>query len=169
MSSPSHVSNHSFMLEAYMLLKEQHEELCTHLEQIRTQKTLTSSTRCSSTSSSQSSSQSSTSAPSSPLESPCLGSARRQHCRPKAQCSGWYDAAGVLDTIVDEDTLDEISSDEKRLFDVNEGIKRALTELLNSDVVRGDKSMRMWAQTRLMETERELRTRRRRRSPACME
>ncbi|PHH62314.1 hypothetical protein CDD81_7234 [Ophiocordyceps australis] len=165
MASASHFSNHSFMLEAYLLLKEQHEELSTHLEQIRTQKASAASTRSSSTSSSQSS----TSAPSSPLESPCPSSSRRQHCRAKAQCSGWHDAAAALGTIVDEDTLDEISSEEKRLFDVNEGIKHALTELLNSDVVRGDKSMRMWAQTRLMETERELRSRRRRRSPACME
>ncbi|GAO19540.1 hypothetical protein UVI_02061830 [Ustilaginoidea virens] len=78
-------------------------------------------------------------------------------------------AVDTLDTIIDEETIHEISVEEKRLFDVNESIKRALTELLNCDTVRGDNSMRMWAQARLMETEKELRSGRRRKSSPCME
>jgi len=40
-----------------------------------------------------------------------------------------------------------------------------ILELLNCDAVRNDITTRMWAQTRLMETEKELRSGRRRRSP----
>ncbi|KAG8410310.1 hypothetical protein J3459_017201 [Metarhizium acridum] len=68
-----------------------------------------------------------------------------------------------------KETIHAISAEEQRLFDVNESIKRALTELLNCDAVRGNNSMRMWAQARLMETEKELRSGRRRRSSPCME
>lgn len=74
----------------------------------------------------------------------------------------------MLDTIPDEETMRAISAEERRLFDVNESIKRALTEMLNCDIVRSDASMRMWTQTRLMEAEKELRSGRRRRSP-CRE
>jgi hypothetical protein len=47
---------------------------------------------------------------------------------------------------------------------VNESIKRVLTELLNCDTVRDDRALRTWVQCRLMDTEKELRTGRRRRS-----
>lgn len=65
---------------------------------------------------------------------------------------------------MDEDTVYEISAEEQRLLEVNESIKRALTELLNCDTVRSDHGVRMWVQTRLMETEKELRSGRRRKS-----
>ena len=55
---------------------------------------------------------------------------------------------------------------EQKLFDVNEGIKRSLTELLNCESVRTDKTLRTMVQCRLMETEKELRSGRRRRSAA---
>ncbi|KAJ6437256.1 Tyrosine-tRNA ligase [Purpureocillium lavendulum] len=138
MAAPSRTHNYGFALEKYMLLQEQHEELCHHLQQIRPRQYSTSSI------STRSSSVSST-------------SPRRRHSRSgRMRCSGAADAG--LDTIVDEETLYEISAEEQRLFDVNESIKRALTELLNCDTVRCDKSMRMWAQARLMETEKELRS-----------
>jgi hypothetical protein len=89
-----------------------------------------------------------------------------------ARCSGWQDArrrSEALDTIVDEDTVFEISPEEQRLCDVNEGIKRALTEMLNCETVRNDMNMRMWVQTRLMETEKELRTGRRRKGSSSSE
>jgi len=70
----------------------------------------------------------------------------------------------TLDTIPDEETMEEISVEERRLFDVDEGIKRALTELLNCESVRSNQSMRLWVQSRLMETEKELRSGRRRRT-----
>ncbi|KAK4224683.1 hypothetical protein QBC38DRAFT_12435 [Podospora fimiseda] len=58
----------------------------------------------------------------------------------------------------------ELAVEEAKLCDVNEGIKRALTELLNCEDVRSDRAFRTWVQSRLMDTERELRSRRRRRS-----
>jgi hypothetical protein len=69
-----------------------------------------------------------------------------------------------LEPVLDEELIDEMRADEQKLCDVNEGMKRALTELLNSEAVRKDRTMRTWVQTRLMDTERELRTGRRRRS-----
>jgi hypothetical protein len=60
----------------------------------------------------------------------------------------------------------EVEAEEQRLSSVNEGIKRALTELLNCEAVRADRSLRMWVQCRLMETEKELRSGRRKRSAA---
>lgn len=70
----------------------------------------------------------------------------------------------TLDTVMDESTIAEVAAEESRLGDVNEGIKRALTELLNCSTVRGDRAFRTWVQCRLMDTEKELRTGRRRRS-----
>lgn len=66
--------------------------------------------------------------------------------------------------MLDESLIEEMAAGEQRLSDVNEGLKRALTELLNCDTVRKDQAMRTWVQTRLMDTERELRSGRRRRS-----
>lgn len=69
-----------------------------------------------------------------------------------------------METVLDESTLNEVALEEAKLVDVNEGIKRALTELLNCRAVRGDRILRTWVQRRLMETEKELRLGRRRRS-----
>ncbi|KAF7538876.1 hypothetical protein G7Z17_g12561 [Cylindrodendrum hubeiense] len=164
MASASH--NYSFALEKYMLLQEQHQELSGHLDQIRPQhagftRSLHSTPSSSPTRSSSSSSVSSV--PSSPRRH--SRSSERRH-RSHARCSGWDDAhrGNELTTIVDEETLCEISAEEQRLSDVNESIKRALTELLNCSTVRSDRSFRMWVQARLMETEKELRSGRRRRS-----
>ncbi|KAM4057447.1 hypothetical protein HRG_010816 [Hirsutella rhossiliensis] len=158
MLSPDQVPECVFALEEYMLLQEQHEELSTHLQQIRPRQSSVSSISTRSSSSS-----SSYSPPSPNLPSRTSG---RHHTRPRARCSGWRKPVCgpvALDTIIDEETLHEISAEEQRLFALNESIKRALTELLNTDTVRGDNSMRMWAQARLMETEKELRSGRRRR------
>jgi len=69
-----------------------------------------------------------------------------------------------METIPDEMLLDQVALEEAKLCDVNEGIKRALTELLNCEAVRADRAFRTWVQCRLMDTERELRSGRRRRS-----
>lgn len=58
----------------------------------------------------------------------------------------------------------EMASEEARLFTINEGIKRSLTELLNCETTRSDQSFRQWIMSRLMEVEKELRVGRRRRS-----
>lgn len=50
---------------------------------------------------------------------------------------------------------------ERKLHDVNQQIKTALTDLLNCESVRGDRLYRAWVQRRLMEAEREMRQGRR--------
>ena len=152
--------SYNFVMQKYLLLLEQHQEVATHLEQIRPRKTSITST---STRSSSVSSATST--------SPKRTSRDRRHGR-RARGGGFdsaYQTTDPLDTILDEETLYVISAEEQRLFDVNEGIKRALMELLNCDTVRGDASMRSWAQGRLLETEKELRSGRRRLSSATVD
>lgn len=156
-------------MQKYLLLQEQHEELSSHLEQIRPRQSSISS--ASTISSSESSPNHQTPATS---YTPRQHSRRadRKHSKGQARCSGWGDnrrGSVILDTIPDEETMYEISTEEQRLLDVNESIKRALTELLNCDMVRNNMSMRMWAQGRLMEAEKELRSGRRRRSSPCRE
>ncbi|PTB68442.1 hypothetical protein BBK36DRAFT_1104824, partial [Trichoderma citrinoviride] len=156
---------YAYTLQKYLRLQQQHEQLCSNLEQIRPR---TASTGTLSTISSPSTSpvRSSIHAlAASPISAPApssrrhsrSGSSRRASRHPRC----FEDS---LDTIVDEDTIYQISAEEQRLSDVNESIKRALTELLNCDAVRSDMTTRMWAQARLMETEQELRSGRRRRS-----
>lgn len=57
-----------------------------------------------------------------------------------------------------------IDQDSHVSYDVNHNLKSSLTALLNSEVVREDETIRVWAQTRLMEAERELRRQRRRKA-----
>ncbi|KAH6951157.1 hypothetical protein BKA56DRAFT_711815 [Ilyonectria sp. MPI-CAGE-AT-0026] len=95
----------------------------------------------------------------------------RRHSQAHARCSGWDDVhrrSDGHDTIPDEEALYEGSTGEQRLFDINLNIKRELTELLNCENVRSDTAFRMWVQTRLMETEKELRSGRRRQSSASL-
>jgi len=61
-----------------------------------------------------------------------------------------------LPTIITESLLGEIEEDEMKLKDVNQQIKSTLTALLNCESVRGDRRYRNWVQTRLMDTEQEL-------------
>ncbi|TQV95373.1 hypothetical protein V2A60_009590 [Cordyceps javanica] len=161
--------NYTFAMQKYLLLQEQHAELSTHLQQIRPRQ----SSLCSGASTA-SSPESSPNRAEPSLSYPVARSSPRKRSRTgQARCSGWSADArrgsAVLDTIPDEETMQAISAEEQRLFDVNESIKRALTEMLNCDIVRADSSMRMWTQTRLMEAEKELRSGRRRRSSPCRE
>jgi hypothetical protein len=55
-------------------------------------------------------------------------------------------------------------SPEETLYEINQQIKSTLTELLNCEGVKHDKSYRQWVQGRLMDAEMELRRQRRRRS-----
>lgn len=156
---------YNFVLQKYLLLQEQHEELSNHLEQIRPRQPSVSSASTTSSSPDISPNRLEYIVPT--AHSGHSRRADRARARAQARCSGWINnrrGSVVLDTIPDEDTLDEISAEEQQLLDVNESIKRALTELLNSDIIRKDMSMRMWAQSRLMEAEKELRSGRRRRS-----
>lgn len=67
--------------------------------------------------------------------------------------------------LVDRERPSAVSA-QKSLYEVNMGIKRALMELLNCDIVCCNRSMRMWAQERLFLTEMELRAGRRSMSPS---
>ncbi|KAK2008279.1 hypothetical protein LZ32DRAFT_540254 [Colletotrichum eremochloae] len=152
----------NFALQQYLTLHSQHEELRQHLDQIRPM------TTCS-TSLSSSPSVSPTRSTCSPFgQYPNASSGgRRHHGRsdrrpslpgPKARRNS------SLAPIADETTIWAVAEEERRLFDVNEGMKRALMELLNCEQVRSDSSFRMWVQCRLMDTEKELRSERRRKS-----
>lgn len=74
-----------------------------------------------------------------------------------------------LERVLDERALCEIMEEEQKLFNVNECMKRTLTEMLNCEDARSDPSFRMWVQCRLMETEKELRLERKRRSSSGMD
>lgn len=155
------VSSHHYTLamQEYMDLQVQRDELSTYLDQIRPSLSLSTSN-----STIYSPSTSPTRSSRSSSSSGRRHSGSKHHSRAHARCSGWDARSDTLDTIPDEETMGEIAIEERRLFDVDEGIKRALTELLNCDSVRSDHSMRLWVQSRLMETEKELRSCRRRRN-----
>ncbi|KAF6827161.1 hypothetical protein CMUS01_02291 [Colletotrichum musicola] len=151
----------SFALQRYLALHSQHEELRQHLDQIRP----ASATCCSSTSLASSPSVSPTRGTYSPFgpQYPSSGG-RRHHSRRSSLSSSKARRSSSLAPIADETTIWAVAEEEQRLFDVNEGMKRALMELLNCEQVRSDGSLRMWVQCRLMDTEKELRSERRRKS-----
>ncbi|KAK1997353.1 hypothetical protein LX36DRAFT_681799 [Colletotrichum falcatum] len=155
----------NFALQQYLVLHSQHEKLRQHLDQIRPMTTASCSTSSLSSSPSVSPTRGSTCSPFGQYPNASSGS-RRHHGRsgcpslsgPKARRSS------SLAPIADETTIWAVAEEERRLFDVNEGMKRALMELLNCEQVRSDSSFRMWVQCRLMDTEKELRSERRRKS-----
>ncbi|KAH8687434.1 hypothetical protein BGZ60DRAFT_363240 [Tricladium varicosporioides] len=61
-----------------------------------------------------------------------------------------------LPAVINETILEEIEEEESKLKDVNQQIKSTLTDLLNCKGVRSDQRYRTWVQTRLMDTEKEL-------------
>ena len=158
-------------LQKYLLLQEQHEALRQHLDVIRLPYSSTRTIR--------------STAPNSPAVSPPLGPlspfapnhssfrARRSSSPKEAPrrpslpnqlqpTYGFHASAIAAD--MDESTAASLASEEAKLFDINEGIKRTLTELLNCETVRSDRVFRTWVQHRLMNAEKELRSGRRRRS-----
>lgn len=166
MASAATYHGHSYTeaMQEYMDLQFIRNELCVHLDQLRPGSLSAVTSNSSNYSSPATSPTRSSSSSSSSSRRRHSRSGERRHHKAHARCSGWDDASETLHTIPDEETLEEISVEEKRLFDVDESIKRALTELLNCEGVRHDRSMRLWVQSRLMETEKELRSGRRRRS-----
>ncbi|KUI63187.1 hypothetical protein VP1G_10309 [Cytospora mali] len=169
-SLPRH--NRELTLRRYMLLQDEHEFIRRHLDEL----------------SATSSASGATGATTSPAPSPTRpaghgplpghtrsdSAARRasmpQYDAPRPRFHrrgggvGGARAAVRAETMVDSATLAELASEEAKLATVNEGIKRALTELLNCEAARSDKAFRSFCMTRLMETEQELRSGRRRRS-----
>ncbi|KAI0017422.1 hypothetical protein F4780DRAFT_782282 [Xylariomycetidae sp. FL0641] len=152
--------NMDFAMQKYLLLHNQHEELQQHLYELCPSYT-TSSTRR--TSPSVSPTRSFGSSPS-PRMSPARSRNHRRPSNSPTMGSRYGSSPTQLAPVLDESLVDEVSAGRQKLSDLNEGIKRALTEMLNCDSVRRDGAMRIWVQSRLMDTERELRSGRRRRS-----
>lgn len=153
--------DYTHAMQEYMDLQVQRDELSNYLDQIRPSSISATISTLSSPSTSPTRSSRSSSSSSSRRS---VSGGGKHHSRSYARRSGWDMHSETLGTIPDEETMDEIAVEERRLFDVDESIKRALTELLNCDSVRSDRSMRLWIQSRLMETEKELRSCRRRRN-----
>ncbi|KAG8169027.1 hypothetical protein KVR01_001776 [Diaporthe batatas] len=159
-SLPQH--NRELTLRRYMLLQDEHESIRQHLDQISTP---SSSTPTNSTTSP-------TLGPTRPSCHVRTDSAARRASMPQYDMPRprFHRRAGArlisaeLEMSSDPATLAQIASEEAKLLSVNEGIKRALTELLNCETVRSDQAFRSFCMTRLMETEQELRGGRRRRS-----
>ncbi|TLD33899.1 hypothetical protein PspLS_01603 [Pyricularia sp. CBS 133598] len=159
-----HPHNLDLNLAKYRLLESQHEALLSHLDSLQLARRP----------SSQGSSGSSPPSFSSRRSSSASSYYRRRYHSSSARSSTVGGAtspvhimsAGPLETVPDGDEVCLFGEDERRLFDVNEAIKRSLTELLNCEQARADAGFRTQIQSRLMEAERELRTGRRRRSCA---
>lgn len=167
--SPRMDHSGGFAMQKYFLLAEQHEELRANLESIRASAYYPSmSTTASSNSYASTPAVSPTRGSCSPFGAypPSSSSSSRHHSRrsslagpPKTRRN-----STALTTLADESILFQLAEEEQRMFDVNEAMKRALTELLNGDQARSDRTFRNWVQCRLMETEKELRSERRRKS-----
>ncbi|KAH8896450.1 hypothetical protein GQ53DRAFT_779028 [Thozetella sp. PMI_491] len=163
--------NRDLALQKYLLLQDQHESLRQHLDELRPLYPSSQSERSISLSVTPSGSptRSGTSASpfasgqTSPRSPPPAGRQRPHHRRSSLPVtSQTHMCPPGLETVLE--ATNELAAEEAKLFDVNEGIKRALTELLNCEAVRSDRALRTWVQCRLMDTEKELRSGRRRRS-----
>lgn len=158
--------NRELTLRRYLLLQEEHESVRKHLDELSSTTTTSPTTA-------------------SPATSPTRGATGRRHHRrtesgTRRASIPQFDAPRpvfrsrssgadknipiVLTTTADAITLTEMANEEAKLFGINEGIKRSLTELLNCETVRSDQAFRQWIMSRLMEVEKELRVGRRRRS-----
>ncbi len=165
--------NRDLALQKYLLLHDQHELLRQHLDELRPLNYSSPSGKIATASSTPSASPTRAMTHTlSPFSSSQMASRspqtayrhRRHHRRSSLPVTSRDTvAASGLETVL-EVTTTELEAEEAKLFDVTEGIKRALTELLNCETVRCDCSLRTWVQCRLMDTEKELRSGRRRRS-----
>ncbi|OTB00964.1 hypothetical protein M426DRAFT_323853 [Hypoxylon sp. CI-4A] len=161
-TSPDLATSHNtdFAMQRYLLLHNQHEELRQYMHDLCPSYTMSSTAA---TSPSVSPTRSFSGSPTLKL-SPSPPRNHRRSPMNSIRSPGHHCSQTQLEPVLDESLIEEMAAGEQKLFDVNEGIKRALTELLNCDTVRKDQGMRTWVQTRLMDTERELRCGRRRRS-----
>ncbi|KAI1183697.1 hypothetical protein F5B17DRAFT_434336 [Nemania serpens] len=164
--------NLDFAMQEYLLLHDQYEELCQRLHELSPTSSLSPATSSMSLAPSPSTrgfmGRDDPSSPPLPLRdhqqrttSYTWMSSSPAHHHARVSQRSPLSRDGLL-------VPGDAAAGDRKLFDVNEGMKRALTELLNCDVVRHDRAKRTWVQTRLMETERELRRERRRRSSAAM-
>ncbi|KAH8911649.1 hypothetical protein BR93DRAFT_962886 [Coniochaeta sp. PMI_546] len=172
-AAPIH-HNRDLALQKYLLLQEEHDHLRQHLDSVHnlqpSRNIIPNSPPVSPTVATYPSSSSSTQTTPYQSRSPSLtrvhGQGQHRSSLPAvaSRPASCVAATTSLETVIDESTIAELATEEVRLCHVNECIKRVLTELLNCDSVRDDRAMRTWVQCRLMDTEKELRTGRRRRS-----
>ncbi|TVY17145.1 hypothetical protein LARI1_G005298 [Lachnellula arida] len=160
----------AFALQKYLLLHAQHDALQKHLSHITTSlpEPASSSPEPSPDRYRQGSISSSAGSDSSYLSSSPPSHPSHHHRSgsipfPPPQRPVLRSRRSSLPTVITGSLLDEIEEDEIKLKDVNQQIKSTLTALLNCESVRGDKRYRNWIQTRLMDTEQELKQRRTRR------
>ncbi|KAI1737971.1 hypothetical protein F4680DRAFT_426695 [Xylaria scruposa] len=153
---PAANHNLDFAMQEYLSLHDQREELCQRLHE------LCPSSSSSSTTTTLSSLASTT------ATSPSVSPTRSFLGRDGSSSSSMLTPSSSRPDfrVQNESLVGEVAAGKQKLYDVNEGMKRALTELLNCEAVRQDRVMRTWVQTRLLETEKELRRGRRRRSSA---
>lgn len=178
-SLPRH--NRELTLRRYLLLQEEHEIIRHHLDELSAcstpSTTATTSPVASPTrgaighSRQHRRSDSATRRASAPQFNASRGPARSRTSGrgPQRAPMGLITSADKLVIMEGEDpvmdaAMVEMASEEARLFTINEGIKRSLTELLNCETTRSDQTFRQWVMSRLMEVEQELRVGRRRRS-----
>lgn len=151
----------AFALQKYLLLHSQHDALQKHLNQVTA--TIPSSPT-SPTDRHRNSSISSTSSIGSDRSFSPLSSTRTTRARRDSLPSSFghmqhfhrETRINSLPVVVDETMIEEIEEEEQKLKNVNQQIKTTLTDLLNCESVKSDLRYRKWVQTRLMDTEREL-------------
>ncbi|KAF7880713.1 uncharacterized protein EAF01_011982 [Botrytis porri] len=148
----------AFALQKYLLLHSQHDALQKHINKVTASipESPTGYTDRQRNSSVSSDSSFASDASISPLSRrgslpPSFGHTQHLHREERINS---------LPAIVDETVIEVIEEDEQKLKNVNQQIKTALTDLLNCESVKGDVRYRKWVQTRLMDTERELKERR---------
>jgi len=146
---------HDLALQKYLLLHEQHESLRQHLDELRPPRQSSICTPIS---------PSPTTSPVRRSHSPDESRGQPQHGFSLPERKGSYPGSAGPDLDSLHPPAAAVAVEEAKLCVVNEGMKRALTELLNCDTVRADRALRTWVQCRLLDTERELRSGRRRRS-----
>ncbi|KAB8290221.1 hypothetical protein EYC80_011090 [Monilinia laxa] len=149
----------AFALQKYLLLHSQHDALQKHLTQVTASMPESPTDRHRNSSvSSDSSNGSDTSL--STLSQPITSTRSRRETLPSTfghmQHFPREHRINSLPAVIDETVVEEIEEDEQKLKNVNQQIKTTLTDLLNCESVRGDLRYRKWVQTRLMDTEREL-------------
>jgi len=157
-TSPHRNEERGLALQKYLLLHSQHDALQKHLAQITTSMPPTPTTspsrspdrlRYGSFCSSPSTDDDYLS--SSPPTQNHRRSGSMQVQRPTIRTR-----RSSLPAVIDETIIGKIAEDEMQLKNVNQQIKSTLTDLLNCESVRRDPRYRMWVQTRLMDTEKEL-------------
>lgn len=150
----------AFALQKYLLLHSQHDALQKHLSQITTSLPTTASPSGSPDRFREGSISSTGSEDSFTSSSP-PPQIRHQNRSgsipaPSPQRPAIRTRRSSLPAVINESILEEIEQDETKLKDVNQQIKSTLTTLLNCESVRGDRRYRNWVQTRLLDTEKEL-------------